>query len=193
MTLKIRVTENVDGSRSVEIDDVPAPQIHVHAIRTAGIDVQADRAVSKTDQPRFIKLGEAGQPLSPDAATWSAVHDTTMGLIWSADNAGDKRLTHAKAKAKCERLELAGASDWRLPTRTELLTLVDDARHDPAIDTAFFPKTESAYYWTSTPCAWRPASAAWCVYFSFGDVYGYFHDLDCFVRAVRLASPASGQ
>jgi hypothetical protein len=143
--------------------------------------------------PRFVKLDDAGQSLPADATAWAAVHDTTTGLIWSAETIGGKRLKHAKAKAACEKLVLAGATDWQLPTRTQLLTLVDDTRHEPAIDTAFFPKTESAWYWTSTPCAWRPGSAAWCVFFSSGHVNFNFRDDECFVRAVRVASPAAGQ
>ena len=121
------------------------------------------------------------------------MHDTTTGLIWSAETIGGKRLTHAKAKSACEKLVLAGATDWQLPTRAQLLTLVDDTRHEPAIDIAFFPKTESAWYWTNTPCAWRPGSAAWCVGFGGGSVGYSVPGLECCVRAVRVASPAAGQ
>jgi hypothetical protein len=43
------------------------------------------------------------------------------------------------------------------------------------------------------PCAWRPGSAAWCVNFNNGNVNNNDHDNECFVRAVRVASPAAGQ
>jgi RNA-directed DNA polymerase len=43
------------------------------------------------------------------------------------------------------------------------------------------------------PCAWRPGSAAWCVNFNNGNVNNNDHDNECFVRAVRVASPAAGE
>jgi len=157
--------------------------------------VSAAAAEALILQQRFLKLDDAGNPLPLEARSWAAVHDRRSGLIWSAENVGGKRLTHDKAKAVCEKLSLAGASDWQLPTRTQLLTLVDDTRHEPAIEIEFFPGTESAWYWTSTPCAWRPGSAAWCVDFSLGfvGVSGSVRGGECFVRAVRVASPASSQ
>ena len=199
MSLNIRITENPDGGRSIEIGETPAPaQIHLHPLLKVGaIDVQAAPTVSSAvEGPGFIKLSDTGEQLPADASAWSAVLDTRHGLIWSADNLSGKsgqRLDHAAATTACAALDLAGAKDWRLPTRTELLTLVDDTRHEPAIDTEFFPTTEQAYYWTSTPCAWRPGSAAWCVSFDSGFVVSNHHDLECFVRAVRVASPAAGQ
>jgi hypothetical protein len=44
-----------------------------------------------------------------------------------------------------------------------------------------------------SPCAWRPGSAAWCVNFNNGNVNNNDHDNECFVRAVRVASPAAGE
>jgi len=47
-----------------------------------------------------------------------------------------------------------GFSDWRLPTATELLTLVDPARErkklSPLLDTRFFPFHDPFLYWTNT-------------------------------------------
>lgn len=45
---------------------------------------------------------------------------------------------------------VAGASAWRLPTRGELLSIVDHDRSSaPTIDAAFFPYTMHSYYWSS--------------------------------------------
>lgn len=62
---------------------------------------------------------------------------------------------------------LCGASDWRLPTRRELLTLVNAGRSSPSIDGVYFPNTASLYYWTATTSAVLPANA-WGVFFDFG-------------------------
>jgi hypothetical protein len=53
---------------------------------------------------------------------------------------------------------------WRLPTRTELLTLVDDTRCDPA---CVFTDCPSDWFWASTPWA-GSSSGAWVVNFSNG-------------------------
>ena len=59
--------------------------------------------------------------------------------------------------AYAERVNLSnycGYSDWRLPTATELLTLVDPVRKQknitPLLDTRFFPFHDPFIYWTST-------------------------------------------
>lgn len=113
------------------------------------------------------------------------VTDTTTGLMWTKHDVGEDRMVHAAAESACKVLELGGHKDWRLPTRAELLTLVDDTRHDPAIDVSAFPSCKSNYYWTGTPAAWN-AACAWVVYFSYGSAYDDDRDDTAFVRAVRV-------
>ncbi len=113
------------------------------------------------------------------------ITDTTTWLMWSKEDVGDRQSWEPADKA-CRALTLAGFSDWRLPTRAELLTLVDDTRHEPAIDISAFPSCKSSWYWTGTPTAWDP-SCAWIVNFHSGDAnLNHRNDL-AFVRAVRSA------
>lgn len=63
---------------------------------------------------------------------------------------------------------VTGAGVWRLPTRRELLSIVDHNRSSPSIDTAYFPYTVSGYYWSSDSYTPYPAYA-WGVVFSNGD------------------------
>ena len=77
-------------------------------------------------------------------------------------------------------------NDWRLPTRAELVALVDDTRHEPAIDTSLFPRVKPRWHWTSTPCAWSSASA-WYVSFYGGNVSYGRRGLNGFALAVRRA------
>ncbi len=58
-------------------------------------------------------------------------------------------------------------NDWRLPNRTELESLVDITRIDPAIDTSAFPNTVLSWYWSSTLYVPAP-SGAWGVRFDNG-------------------------
>lgn len=142
---------------------------------------------------RFIALNAALLAVADHGGAHVATLDTQQNLIFA--NAGDAETEydHAAAAKLCADFRLGDKDDWRLPTVHELFAIVDHSRYSPAIDEQAFPETESGYYWSSTPCAWRPGSAAWCVAFYYGGVGDVGHDSECFVRAVRLASPAAGQ
>jgi hypothetical protein len=141
---------------------------------------------------RFAKIDTAGRTLPDDATEWVAVYDAVTGLMWSRDNVTSEAVNHAAAEKACAELELAGASDWRLPTVDELFALADRTRYEPAIDTAFFPACEADWYWTSTPWAGSPSDFAWIVLFEDGGADDGHRDGYAFVRAVRVAS-VSGQ
>ena len=92
--------------------------------------------------------------------------DRITGLMWQR-NAGATPMTFAGAKQECDRLALAGYDDWRLPSRIELVSILDLSRVEPAIDPIAFPQTPSDWFWTSSRAA-SDAQAAWYVYFYFG-------------------------
>ncbi|MFV1846412.1 DUF1566 domain-containing protein [Stenotrophomonas maltophilia] len=118
-----------------------------------------------------------------------AVIDHATGLMWAVKSIGDSDgdpMSQADCEKACRELRLLGYDDWGMPNRAELSALVDDTRHEPAIDTALFPGVLSRWHWTSTPCAWSSASA-WLVNFSYGLVYGYHRGDDGFALAVRRA------
>jgi hypothetical protein len=75
-------------------------------------------------------------------------------------------------------------TDWRLPNKNELESLVDLTRSDPSIDTAFFPNTGSDWYWSSTNYAPGPANA-WNVHFFGGGTYYDAKTDNYYVRLVR--------
>jgi hypothetical protein len=81
---------------------------------------------------------------------------------------------------------LCGAGDWRVPTRKELISIVDNGRIEPAIDTGHFPKTSATYYWSASTCADEPGTA-WQVYFRFGEVSSGEKSQSHPVRLVRKA------
>ncbi|MBN1769682.1 MAG: DUF1566 domain-containing protein [Deltaproteobacteria bacterium] len=86
------------------------------------------------------------------------VRDRVTGLQWMACAAGHSGSTCAgtaplmtwdAAVSYCEALSWNGDSDWRLPSRFELLSIVDFGRSvAPMIDTAVFPNAPSTHYWT---------------------------------------------
>jgi len=118
-----------------------------------------------------------------------AVIDHATGLMWAVKSIGDSDgdpMSQADCEKACSELRLLGFDDWRLPIRTELAALVDDTRHEPAIDTSLFPGVLPRWHWTSTPAAWSSASA-WFVDFNNGDVGLDHRDNDGFALAVRRA------
>lgn len=79
------------------------------------------------------------------------VFDDESGLTWQQSDDGITR-TWQEALEYSENLALANCTNWRLPNRKELRSLVDRTRRDPAIDPIF--NSHSDNYWTSTPSNW---------------------------------------
>lgn len=113
------------------------------------------------------------------------VTDITTGLMWQQTET--KAMTWEKALDFCGNLNLAGYTDWRLPNIRELSTIVNDSRHEPSIDQAYFPGCRPAHYWSSTTNALYPAFA-WYVGFDDGRTHGGGEKgRRQYVRAVRNA------
>lgn len=85
------------------------------------------------------------------------VTDSGTLLMWQQGESS--LMTWEAALTYCEELTLAGFNDWRLPNRKELLSLLDDTRHWPSLNTTMFPNA-TTYYWSSTTYV-RNASLAW--------------------------------
>jgi hypothetical protein len=79
----------------------------------------------------------------------------------------------------------AGKSDWRLPNRNELYSIVESRCWEPAVNEAVFPNTPAASssYWTST--ARRFSSDIFAVRFTSGDYVGAPVTSSFRVRLVR--------
>ena len=87
----------------------------------------------------------------------AAVQDKQTGLIWLRDTRFDnKKIPWQKATDFCQSFELGDKKDWRLPTRDELINLLDTSKWFPALPEGQpFKLRDAAYkdgggYWTST-------------------------------------------
>jgi hypothetical protein len=156
-------------------------------------DILSGIDAARRGNPDYIKIGADGTeyPVGDIRTDHVAVLDRRTGLMWSVESMGspldpNEGLPHEKCQERCRELRLLGHSDWRPPSRVELAALIDDTRHEPAIDIKFFPRVKPRWHWTSTAAAWSSASA-WLVDFGYGNVSYYHRDLQGFALAVRRA------
>ena len=75
------------------------------------------------------------------------VFDENLKLEWQ-QKIPEGDFDWQSAANHCEK-EYAGSYGWRLPTPKELLSIVDNGRYDPAINTEYFPGTNGEWFWTS--------------------------------------------
>ena len=123
----------------------------------------------------YIKLDETGATLAASATNWKCVKDKVTGLIWEVKsiNAADVHyfdtnyrwggVTHLGVDAgihytdwdllvnQSNNQSFCGKTNWRVPTATELISLVDYSKYGFAIDLNYFPLTKSTVYWSSEP------------------------------------------
>jgi len=119
-------------------------------------------------------------PLSYTDNGDGTVTDNNTGLIWQQTDNGNSYNWNSAVTA-CGSL----AAGFRLPTKKELLTIVnyEITYPGPAIDSKF-KNTRSTFYWSSTTSAANSAHA-WGVNFSFGSVYVYYKDSALPIRCVK--------
>ena len=93
---------------------------------------------------------------APAAATHTYVAALPRGRAGDArcEAADPAACTTQAYVARVNARRLCGHADWRLPSQTELKTLLDLSRARdgrPAIDSAAFPDARPDFYWTGTP------------------------------------------
>lgn len=85
----------------------------------------------------------------------------------------------------CANLNLDGHNDWRLPSVTELQSIVDyGSANAPDIDPVAFTNTDATFYWTATNSA-SISSSAWLVSFQTGSTGEGGKFINAGVRCVR--------
>ncbi|MBI5495969.1 MAG: DUF1566 domain-containing protein [Deltaproteobacteria bacterium] len=109
------------------------------------------------------------------------VLDNVTGLIWERDVSGRVTSTWTAATTAATSPCTGG---WRLPTRVELVSLLDFTRAPPTIDTAAFPDTPGDCFWSSSLAA-GSSNRAWYVRFGGGATVDSSVDTLCLVRCVR--------
>lgn len=141
--------------------------------------------------PRFTNNGDG------------TVTDHLTGLEWAQAPVDHAGVDLSTALFQCNALVLGGHDDWRLPTRKELLTLIDYSRSFPALPPGhpFDLQTTGYYFWTSTAYSsdWLEDADAWTVNLIDGCPKAYPESHMYFYWAVRKpenvdpAVPKTGQ
>ena len=111
--------------------------------------------------------------------------------------AGDRNGGRCKGKGDCDthayvqvinQQQLCGFSDWRLPSRDEMLTLIDyndsGKGSRASINTDYFPQTVASWYWTASSNPDKP-DYAWFVLFRNGLALNALKHQPKHVRLVR--------
>jgi len=112
------------------------------------------------------------------------VIDTKTKLMWQ-DDASVKSVERdfSGAKRYCKNLNFTGHSDWFLPSISQLETLVDTTKYEPAIQDGF-KNIISSNYWSSSPSVSLSISA-WGVDFKYGYSYDGNKANEYYVRCAR--------
>lgn len=143
-----------------------------------------ETAGAPVPDPRYVPLQDG------------TVYDEKTGLMWKQCPEGTGGigcaigkpilLSFKDAQALAQGSRFAGHADWRLPTRTELRSLLRRGCYGMAIDGVTFPRTPPGRFWTADPAGFYPESA-WTLDFRTGHLgYGTPRDLG-YVRLVRDA------
>lgn len=139
-----------------------------------------------------MRYREVAKPSGGNFARTDCVEDAVTGMIWEGKEASGVRrgsntyrdngfinvptVTVTDYVRNVNVQNLCGFSDWRLPTRNELIGIGDyGGTHIAGINAIWFPNTSSAAaYWTSEALAANHTinAAVWAVWFSTGGASG---------------------
>ncbi len=193
----------------------PAPVVVAPPVTTTKTTGYTKIANNGTALPDSAKLGTA-------PTDWACTKDNKTGLIWEVktddDGLRDKDWRYSwndsfSFATNVNTQGLCGATDWRLPTRDELIGLVycSDGEYNklteeslnsndygyicksnesnltttsPTINTTYFPNTQNNWFWSSSPYA-NVSYYAWIVNFYYGNSSNYNKSSNDNVRLVR--------
>jgi len=128
-------------------------------------------------------VGDLPNPSAYSVPGDGTVRDDVTCLVWQRQIA-ERAFTREEADRYCRALTLAGGK-WRMPTRIELVSLLDFSKPAPGpmIDEAAFPDTPAQVFWSSSPTA--GGEFFWYVNFYTGSTSNELPIMESRVRCVR--------
>jgi len=113
--------------------------------------------------------------------TNQTITDQQSGLTWTKSSEGIQ-YTWQDAISYCNELVFADHTDWRLPGKFELESIVDYGKFLPAANEIF--DCEGSFYWSSTAHRGNP-EYAWSVFCNDGADHWVHKSNNYYVRCVR--------
>jgi len=163
---------------------------------------------------KLVKVSKEDVLLADNAQQWSCVVDDKSQLMWevkidtdglqSAQNTytwfdGNSGVDNGEYSHNCQwgggcntqafikklnKSHLCHSSNWRLPSESELTTLLVYNDDNPLINLNYFPNTQPKPYWTSMSHG-HNNDVAVDVPFFYGGTNGSDKSFDSYIRAVR--------
>ena len=187
----------------------------------APIALPQRRLVSILSPDRFDLLGADGSVLPAGSTDYAAFVDHLTGTVfgrtlaerldqadaaeacdklellgftdWRVPTRAELAPLIADAAEACDKLELLGFTDWRVPTRAELAPLIADGASEPATYAAIAPDTDDEWSYWTSSPVPGVEDYYFVVHFDGGDVYSSHRDNHRWVRPVRSLALPSGQ
>ena len=139
---------------------------------------------SKSLYVRAVRGSMSGYELSRFVNNMNGtITDTLTGLMWQ-DDGQNTRMTWEDSITQLNDLILADHTDWRMPTREELRSIVDYSRITPSNYVNDFSIKWPENYWTSTAHPFQD-NHIWCIHFYNGNDNYQSKNNQYFSRAVR--------
>jgi hypothetical protein len=139
-----------------------------------GVEIVINKSQDMYKKPTFVRNSAK-----------EIVTNIKTGLVWQDDaSVKSVKKTWSGAKRYCKNLNFAGYSDWFLPTISQLESLVDTKRYNPAIQKGF-KNNISSFYWSSSPDI-SGSIYAWNMNFKYGGSYYGNKTRNYYVRCARV-------
>ncbi len=159
-----------------------------------GQDAQFGWDLHVAPADRYAIDGTPSNPVVVDRLVDLEWQGCVNGLTGSDCSSGEASSSDfSEAVEACEQLSWGGRSDWRLPSRPELASILDLDRALPAVDEAFFPETPFSggvgdSHWTATAIPGFD-NYYWTLFFDGGGTGDDPDDRSRLVRCVRGEGP----
>jgi hypothetical protein len=167
---------------------MPAPVRLLGPIRVAALALLALAATAGQAQSRYTVSADGNEVT--DTTTQLVWKRCAEGLRWDGKTCTGKlmKFKYAEAKQHLATTTAGSAPAWRIPTLTELKSILDrKAKKKPLIDPDAFPDTPKQQFWATRPGTDDDLNA-WLVNFSNGKTYGNVGASRFPLRMVRSAS-----
>lgn len=172
-TISLSATDSMAGVATTSM------QVVVHPPRLS----DTGQTVSATSRPGEDSDYTSHQPSFTNNGD-GTVTDNLTGLLWQQSDDGVARPYYIARYEYAGTVSIGGYSNWRLPTKKELLRIANFGQENAAIDTTIFPATKNMCYWTQVSCTGQ-AEHVWAVDFTTGSVSATPDSTSCYVRLVH--------